>query len=64
MAKKFVGTKELSDYVDNVDGMPEEIREFIREELACLGEWITGNSQLKNYREVNKFLHEMLDVSV
>lgn len=38
MAKKLVGAYQLSDYVNKVDGMLEDIREFTREELAWLGE--------------------------
>ena len=52
------------NYVDKVEAMPEEAWEFIHEELAWPGEWVNDNSLLKNYREVNRFLHEMLDDSI
>jgi len=42
----------------------QEDREFIRDELAWLAEWIRGKYPQLNFREIHRILREMLSVSV
>ena len=42
----------------------QEDREFIRDELAWLAEWIRGKYPQLNFREIRRILREMLSVSV
>ena len=42
----------------------QEDREFIRDELAWLAEWIRGRYPQLSFREIHRILREMLSVSV
>jgi hypothetical protein len=42
----------------------QEDREFIRDELAWLAEWIHGKYPQLNFREIRRILREILSVSV
>ena len=50
-------------YLEKVEKIDEDEREFVREELAWLARWIRSHKPM-NFREVSRYLHQMLDVSV
>lgn len=45
-------------------GVSEEDREFIRDELAWLAEWIRSRYPKLNFGDIRRFLREMIPVSV
>ena len=48
---------------EKAEKVAQEDREFVRDELAWVAEWLKKRSNM-NFREINRYLHEMLDVSV
>ena len=50
-------------YVEKAEKVAQEDREFVRGELAWVAEWLRNRSNM-GFREVNRFLHEVLGVSV
>ena len=48
---------------EKAEKVAQEDREFVRDELARVAEWLRNRSNM-NFREINRFLHEVLDVSV
>ena len=50
-------------HLEKAEKIGEDEREFVREELAWLARWIRSHKPL-NFREINRYLHQMLDVSV
>lgn len=40
------------------------LRETIREELIWIADFVRENSEIKNYGEINRLLHRLLDISV
>ena len=51
-------------YREKVEKITPEDRGFVRCDLSSLADWIRERYPAMNYREINRFLHEMLDVSV
>ena len=51
-------------YQDKVEKIAQEDREHARSELTSLAKWLKNRYPSMNFREVNRFLNEMLDVSV
>jgi hypothetical protein len=47
-----------------VSGVSDEDREFVRDELAWLAEWIRSRYPKLNFGEIRRFLREMIPVSV
>ena len=47
-----------------MSGVSEEDREFIRDELAWLAEWIRSRYPKLNFGDIRRFLREMIPVSV
>jgi hypothetical protein len=45
-------------------GFSREDREFVREELAWLAEWIRSRYPRLNFEDVQRFIREMIPVSV
>jgi|GEM_PF-3502904 len=57
--------KELKDWQkSSASVVSEEDREFIREELAWLAEWIRSRYPKLNFCDIRRFLTEMVSVSV
>jgi len=50
--------------VKNMAKIDSGLRETVRRELAWLADFICEHSELKNYDEVNRLLHQLLDTSV
>ena len=48
---------------EKAEKVAQEDREFVRDELSWVAEWLRKRSNM-NFREVNQYLHEVLDVSV
>lgn len=51
-------------YVEKVDAIAEEDRNIARASLAEIAESLQGKYPKLSLREVNKLLHEWLDISV
>ncbi|MEM3361553.1 MAG: hypothetical protein QXG58_06220 [Candidatus Bathyarchaeia archaeon] len=57
--------KELKDWQkSSASVVSEEDREFIRDELAWLAEWIRSRYPKLNFCDIRRFLTEMVSVSV
>jgi DNA-directed RNA polymerase subunit F len=50
-------------YVEKTEKISPEDREQVRSELVSLAEWLRNRYAMPVW-EINRFLHEMLDVSV
>jgi len=50
-------------YIEKVEKITAEDREFVRSELASLAEWLRNRYAVR-VSEINRWLHEMLDLSV
>ena len=51
-------------YVNKAEEVALEDRELVRSELVWVAEWLKKRYPTITIREANRFLHEMLDVSV
>jgi AAA+ ATPase superfamily predicted ATPase len=51
-------------HAEKAEKIRREDREYVRSDLSSLAEWIRERYPTMNYGEVNRFLHEMLEVSV
>lgn len=51
-------------YVEKAEKIASEDRELVRNELAWVAKWLRKHYPAMTVREANRFLHEMLDVSV
>ena len=51
-------------YAEKAEKIRSEDREFVRDELTWIAEWIRERYPTMNYGEINHFLRVMLDVSV
>jgi len=50
--------------VKNMAKVSSRTVEVVRASLLELAEWVSENTQLKNYGEVRKFLYETLDITL
>jgi len=50
--------------MEKVEKITSEDRDHVRSELYRLAQWLKNRYPDMNIREINRFLHERLDVSV
>lgn len=50
--------------VEKVDQITQEERDYVGAELVSLAGWLRNKHKNMHLREINRFLHEMLNVSV
>jgi len=51
-------------YLEKAEQISVEDREFVRGELAWIAERLLQSYPEMSFREINRYLHQMLDVSV
>ena len=51
-------------YLEKVEKIGPEDREFVRNEQAWLAEWLKERYPSLKFGDINRFLHQMLEVSV
>lgn len=54
----------MTSYLKKVEKICSEDREFVREELAWLAEWLSERYPILDYTDLRKFISEMLSISV
>jgi len=64
----FSGTSKLGvknvTYMEKVEQISPEDRELVRDELAWAAEWLRAHYPDMTVAEINRYLHEMVDVSL
>ena len=51
-------------YLEKVEKIAPEDREFVRNEQAWLAEWLKNRYPSLKFGDINRYLHQMLEVSV